>query len=129
MDLKALLDVPCPAACEEVRRLHCSIEAGLKRLGKLTLSPGAHGQLARDIVDMIKEEVLEDSAGLKGWLAQTATELADFGELDEEDQACFFRYFGEEMLERSESVGFRLEQVDEFACPDEDGEEQEEEQG
>lgn len=113
-DLKAILDGPCPASCEEVRQLHHSIDFGLKRLGELTSSLGAHGQVARDIVCMIKEDVLEDSAGLRRWLAQTAIELSEFDELDEGDQACFFRYFSEEMLECSVDIGFRLAQVDEI---------------
>ena len=71
---------------------------------------------------MIKEDVLEDSTGITRWLTQTAAELADFEELDAEDKACFFRYFGEEMLEYSESIGFRCEQLDEFVSPEEEEE-------
>ena len=67
---------------------------------------------------MIKEHVFEDPAGLNQWLAQATIELGDIVEYNEEDQACFFRYFGEEMLEYSMGIGSRLEQIDEFVSPD-----------
>ena len=43
MSLKARLEGPCPTTTAEVVQLHCHVEEDLKKLSKLTFSPGVHG--------------------------------------------------------------------------------------
>ena len=117
--LRDTLVGPCPSTPQEVVQLHACVEESLKRLSKLILSPGAHAQLAVDIIRHLREEVLADDCGIRRWIAQTATDLTDFGNLDEEDRTFFFRYLGEEMLEHSMSVDYHLDQIDEFVSLDE----------
>ena len=122
MNLNALLEGPCPTTCDEIRLLHGKVGSGLDKLAQLTKFPGAHGQVARDIVCLVTEEILEKHLGLRGWIAQTSTELDDHEELEQEDKNCFFSYFGQEMEEYSSAIKFCLEQVAEIAsAADEDG--------
>ena len=119
MSLKARLEGPCPTTTAEVIQIHCHVEEDLKKLSKLTFSPGVHGQAAVDIIRLIRQDILGDHNAFHGWLSQTAADLGDFGNYDKEDQMCFFRYFGEEMMEHSSSLEYRLEQIDGFVSPEE----------
>lgn len=98
--------------------MHARVEADFVKLQKLILCPGAHGKVAVDIIRHISEEVLRDGCDFRRWFAQSASDLLDFGNLDDEDRMCFFRYLGEKMLEHSASVDYHLDQIDQFVSPD-----------
>ena len=122
MGLGAVLQSPCPCTCDEIRLLHGKVCESLDKLAKLVKVPGIHGQVARDSVCLISEEVLEKPSGLRSWIAQTNAELADYDELEQENRSFFFSYFGQEMEEYSSAIGFCLEQLAEIVSPiNEDG--------
>ena len=56
--------------CDDIRLLQEKV-----RLVKLAKFPGAHGQVAMDIVSFVNEEILEMHSGLRSWISQTSTQL------------------------------------------------------
>ena len=119
MNIHALLGGNRPTTREEIQQLHGKVDTALKMLQKMANTPGVHGQPIRDIIDVVRDDFVEQHAGVSDWLPRTAEDLKGLDDLDVEDRVALFRYFGEEMEEYRDGVNYCLERIAELLSPDE----------
>jgi len=122
LDLKTLLGGPFPSTLAEVQALLEKTETCLDRLSNLAKIPGASGQVAGDIILLLREEVLEKQHGLDAWIIQTKAELEDYDGLSLEDKGCFHSYMGQELEDFESQLEFCLEQLADIESPEGDDE-------